>query len=438
MVNHPTLLQQDLNYVWHSCAQMKDFELHPPLLIERAQGSYLYTDRGPIIDAISSWWCKSLGHGFPAVQEAIAKQLDSFSHTMGADTTYPAIIELAKTIHKISGLQYTLFANDGSSAVEIALKLALHAAQIKDQPTRKHFIALKNGYHGETLGALSVSDLGIYKAPYPSISVNCYFLENIPYVSGKEDPLWHDCSPIWSLAEKELERIKENVCALILEPIVQGAGGILCYSADFLRKLAGWAKKNDIYLIADEIMTGIGRTGKWLASHHAGIQPDLICLSKGLTSGTLPLSTVSMDKAIYDLFYDDYTAGKSFLHSHTFGGNALAVSAALATLKTIENENILQQAETLGDFMHHCFSEMAAKSGKITNIRSMGAIVAGDLIDSTIPRLGFRLRREAFHQGAFLRPIGNTLYWLPPLNTDRETIEKLTEITFNVVNKIYL
>ena len=437
MVNVNSLVQRELNHVWHPCSQMKDFEQTPPLIINHAKGSYLYTEQGPIIDAISSWWCKSLGHGSPAVIAAIERQLHRFEHVIAANTTHPQMVELAELLAEISGLQHVFFASDGSSAVEIAMKLALHSQQLKGKPTRTEFIALKNGYHGETLGTLCVSDLGMYKAPYNHLGLHCHFLQTIPYVATSDAPLWQTCDSQWPLIEAELNAAKEHVCAIILEPIVQGAGGMLAYSADFLRKIAAWAKRHDIYLIADEIMTGLGRTGKWLACDHAGIQADMVCLSKGLSSGSLPLSCVLIDDAIYQLFYADYDQGRSFLHSHTYSGNALAISAALATIQEMRRLDINQQAQTLGNDMLRHFSEIATLTGKLSNVRSIGAWVAGDLVDDDQQRVGYKLYQQALSQGALLRPLGKTLYWLPPLTTSSETIAKLAEITLNSINAVY-
>lgn len=437
MVNNSQLLKNDRKYIWHPCTQMKDFEQYPPLIVERAQGSYLYTDRGPIIDAISSWWCKSLGHGHPAVISAIQEQLTRFEHTMGADTTYPQMVELGEYLAEISGLQHVFFASDGASAVEIAMKLALHASKLQGYTKRTSFIALKNSYHGETLATLSISDLGLYKKPYAEVGLNCHFLQTIPYIANKDQHLWHNCEHEWPKIKNELETMKENACAIIVEPIVQGAGGMRCYSADFLSKLAAWAKANNIYLIADEIMTGMGRTGKWLACQHGNVRPDMVCLSKGLTAGAVPLSCVLIDNPIFNLFYHDYAEGKSFLHSHTYSGNPLAVCAALATVKTMHSEGILQQTSELSECMYKHFSEIAAQSGKIHNVRSIGGIVAGDLETHALPRIGYHIHQEALKRGALLRPLGNTLYWLPPLTTKPEIIEKLAEITLNSIKALY-
>lgn len=433
-----SLITQDLHHVWHPCSYLKDFEKAPPLVVTHAKGSYLYTPQGPIIDAISSWWCKSLGHGHPAVIAAIQAQLQKFEHVIGANTTHDQIVALAETLACISGNQHVYFASDGSCAVEIALKLAVHAMQLQDRPERNQVIALKNAYHGETIGALSVSDIGVYKQPYARLGLTCHFIQNIPYLQSNQDGLWSCCDPVWDAVLAELTPWQDKACALILEPIVQGAGGMLCYSADFLHKLARWAKDHAIYVIADEIMTGLGRTGKWLACHHAGIQPDMICLSKGLSAGSVPLSCVLVDHALYTLFYQDYETGKAFLHSHTYSGNALAIAAALATVKTMQTEDINQQAIQLGEVLQSAFLDIAKLTGKLTNIRGIGGLVAGDLVADAIPRVGHRLAQEALARGALLRPIGNTLYWLPPLNTDQSTIEKLAEITLHSIKAVYL
>lgn len=436
MVNTEQLITKDLHHIWHPCMQMKDFEQCPPLIVQRAQGSYLYTDQGPLIDGISSWWCKSLGHGHPAVMNAIKQQMKQFEHVIGANTTHPLVVELAEQLTQITGKQHAFFASDGSSAVEIAMKLCIHAMNLKGNKHKNQFIALKNGYHGETLGTMSVSDLGIYKAPYEGFGVHCHFIHP-PYVTGVTDPLWTNCDQHWQATEHELEQIKEQVCAVILEPIVQGAGGMLCYSADFLKKMAHWAKENNIYLIADEIMTGLGRTGTWLAAEHADIEVDIICLSKGLTSGSIPFSCVMIDHAVFELFYDDYDTGKSFLHSHTYSGNSLAVSAALATIKVMQQEQIIPAAQQLGSILLKYMQQIATQSGKLINVRGVGAVVAADLVPDGNRRMGNELYQQAFKLGALIRPIGNTLYWLPPLNTDKKTIEQLAEITLNSIEKVY-
>lgn len=431
------LIQRDLKHIWHPCSQMKDFEEYPPLIVQSANGCFLHTDQGILIDGISSWWCKSLGHQHPEVIAAIQRQMHQFEHVIAANTTHPLLVELGEKLAEISGKQHVSFASDGSCAVEIAMKMALQAQQIRENVHKTKFISLRNAYHGETLGALSVSDLGKYKDPYSSALFRSYFLQNIPYVNDIKDPLWSDCSAIWPEVEKELSQFTETGCAILVEPIIQGAAGMLIYSADFLKRLHNWCKTNHVYLICDEIMTGIGRSGRWLASEYAAIQPDFICLSKGLTAGTLPFSCTLIDHKIFELFYESNDIKKSFLHSHTYSGNPLAVSAALATLNYIDKENILQNSVDIGHYMLQCMDEIAGETLLLKNVRGLGALVAADMVDCNQLDIGKKLSQRAIENGALLRPIGNTLYWLPPLNSTKEIIGKLAEITLHSIKGAY-
>ena len=429
------LIAKDLNHVWHPCTIMKNLVQDPPLIITRAKGSYLETDQGQLIDGISSWWCKSLGHGHPAVIAAIQQQLQHFEHVISANTTHPNIVALAEELTAISGKQHVFFASDGSSAVEIALKLAIQATALKGQRQRNQFVALRHAYHGETLGALSVTDMGMYKDAWASFGVNCHFLDPIPYVNNCQDPLWNNAHACWSQFLPQLDALKHQVCAIILEPVIQGANGLRPYSADFLKKLVDFAKQHDIYVIADEIMTGLGRTGEWLASHHANIDPDMICLSKGLTSGTVPLSCVLIDHDIFELFYHEEDPKRCFLHSHTYSGNPLGIAAALATVQTMRTEDINQQARDLGAYMHQRFNEVITATGYFTPSRTLGAIVAADF-SGIHPNFSRALAKAAQEYGALLRPIDNTLYWFPPLNTSHTTIDQLADITYKAIQKV--
>jgi adenosylmethionine-8-amino-7-oxononanoate aminotransferase len=452
------LLEKDHAHIWHPCSQMKDYEIFKPFIISSAQQSHFHLQDGrKIIDAISSWWCKSLGHQHPRLKEALLKQINKFEHVILANTTNEVIVELSEKLAALMPpLDKVMYASDGSCAVEIAMKMSLHARQIQGNQERKLFIALENGYHGETMGALSVSDLKVYKAPYQSVLFETKFITGLPYVSGEQnvlgenvlaenvsggnvsgeqDKIWNNCEEHWQNIIEQLKPHAQTATAIILEPIVQGAGGMLIYSQDFLKRLRAWTREHGIHLIADEIMTGIGRTGKMLACEHANIQPDFICLAKGLTAGWLPLSAVLTTSAIYNLFYDDYQSGKSFLHSHTHSGNVLAVSLAIETLNIIKEEGLCERALELGKVMHDYMQNIAASTGKLKNVRSLGAIVAADLITDEQPdrRYGYEVYRKASELGALLRPLGNTLYWLPPLNIEWETLARLSEITEQAV-----
>lgn len=435
------LINRDRKHIWHPCSQMKDYESFPPLIVNKAYGPYIELKDGKcIIDAISSWWCKSLGHNHPRLKRALKSQLDKFEHVIFANSTYEIIIELSEKLGRLcSGLEKVFYASEGSSAVEIALKMSLHAQQLLGQTQRTQFTSLQNGYHGETFMALGLSDVGLYRQAYEAHLLKPRFIQNIPYVHSSSDPIWNDCSDSWPNIEKQLEMQASTLAGIIIEPIIQGAGGMRIYSQDFLRRLSKWTKAQGVYLIADEIMTGLGRTGFALACEHADIKPDFICLSKGLTSGWLPLSVVLTHTEIYNLFYDDYSSGKSFLHSHTFSGNALAAAVALECLKIIEDEQIFKKVREKEVVLKKLMLEVQNKTEKLTNIRGIGAVIAADLLlneKEKNQRVGYQIFQEALKLGAWLRPLGNTIYWLPPLNTSLSILEDLCDITKISIKRI--
>ena len=435
------LINRDRQHIWHPCSQMKDYEAFPPLIIKKAYGSYIeLTDGRKIIDAISSWWCKSLGHNHPRLKAALQAQLECFEHVIFANSTYEIIIQLSEKLGRLClGLDKVFYASEGSSAVEIALKMSLHAQQLLGQNQRIQFTSLQNSYHGETFMALGLSDLGLYRDAYEAHLIKPNFIQNIPYVHSSSDLLWNDCSAIWPDIEKQLEKQAANLAAIIVEPIVQGAGGMKIYSQDFLCRLRKWTQTHNIYLIADEIMTGLGRTGHALACEHAQIKPDFICLSKGLTSGWLPMSAVLTQTDIYDLFYDDYSTRKSFLHSHTFSGNALAAAVSLECLNILEDENVFQQVREKEFILKKFMQEVNDKTARLSNIRSIGAIIAADLQlteNEKNQRIGYQIFQKALQLGAWLRPLGNTIYWLPPLNIPLQVLEELKDISILAIKQV--
>ena len=431
------LVKQDLQHIWHPCSQMKDYATIQPIVIQKALGSYLYLDDGTqVIDAISSWWCKSLGHGHPQLKQALVKQIEKFEHVMLANTTNEIIVKFAKKITSLTKtLKKIFFAGDGSSVVEIALKMSLQARKNVGDLTRTKYVALKNGYHGETGFALSVSDVGIYKEHFSDLLFTTEYITNIPYVTGSDSSLWHDCSEYWIKIEEQLLPIAASTTAIILEPIIQAAGGMLIYSQDLLRRIRQFTLEHNIHLIADEIMTGIGRTGLAFACNHAKIEPDFMCLSKGLTSGWLAFSVVLTTDNIYNLFYADYATQKAFLHSHTYSGNPLGAALALECLTIIEQDNIYARVQKNESLLKNLMLEIQTETGKIHNVRGIGAMVAADLITNKA-RVGLEFFSRAIQLGAFIRPIGKTLYWTPPLNVDEDTLLKLRDITIEVVKLV--
>ena len=439
------LLQRDLAHIWHPCTQMKDFEQCPPLTITHAAGSYYYTTEGQaIIDAIGSWWCKSLGHAHPTLQAALKQQLTQVEHSILANTTHESIVRLAEllatlTTHWQHPLNKVQFASDGSCAVEIALKMSLHAHQLQGQNQRTKLAALQNAYHGETTLTLAVSDLGLYKAPYQPWMLATHFIHDLPYVNTTADPLWEDCSAIWPDIEKQLNPLAHSLTALIVEPLLQGAAGMRIYSADFLKRLWQWCRHHQVHLIADEIMTGIGRLGYPLACDLAAIEADFICLSKGLTAGMLPLSVCLCSDSIYDLFYADYEQHHAFMHSHTQSGNALAAAVAVANLELMQQEDYYARVRNLSQQLYELMQSVAKHTQALNNVRCLGAMVAADLITTphTPKRLGYAVYQTALQYGALLRPLGNTLYWLPPFNITPATLSQLHDITVRAIQQVY-
>jgi len=419
--NEDYISEKALKHIWYPAAKMEDYQIFKPQHIKRAYGSYIEMHNGHrVIDAISSWWCKSLGHCHPRLQNALLEQMSKFEHVMQPHMAHETITNLSEKLSNLTNsLSKAFYASDGSSAVEIALKMSLHAHKNQGHLKRKKFIALTNGYHGETIACLSVSDLGKYNKPYKDLLFKSNFIPNIPYVLNQEDPLWNNCNNNWKNTENFLDQHADELTAIIVEPIVQGAGGMKIYSQDFLKQLRNWTLKNNVYLIADEIMTGFGRTGKILACQHANIEADFLTLSKGLTSGMLPLSVCMTSNEIYNIFYKN----DPFLHSNTHYGNAIAASVAIEVLNIFQDENIIQRANQLN--MLDKMQKIADETGLLTNIRHIGAIIAADLVEID----SFKLYKLAMKNGAILRPIGNCLYWLPPLNTAESTIEELAEIT---------
>lgn len=433
------LATRDLQHIWHPCSQMKDYETFLPVTITHAKGSYLYLDNGKkLIDANSSWWCKFLGHGDPRIKQALYQQAETLEHTILANTTNATIVKLSENLAGMTqNLQKVMYASDGSCAVEIALKMSLHAQQLRGQAQRQHFASLANGYHGETCLTLSVSDVGLYSEPYKPLLTPCHYLNPIPYIFKQSDPLWADCSAHWNTIEPQLNKMKDTLCAIIFEPILQGAGNMKVYSPDLLKRLATWAKKNHVYLIADEIMTGFGRTGLPLAINHAGIDVDFLCVAKGLTAGVLPMSATLTSNEIYQLFYDDYETGKAFLHSHTHTGNTLAAAVANCVFDIYQEDGIYEKLPQLSRQLQERMDYVAEQTGRLKNIRQIGGMVAADLDVDDPGRWGYEIYQQAVQLGALLRPLGNTLYWLPPLNTPSNALDELAEITMKAIHQVF-
>ncbi|WP_345980792.1 adenosylmethionine--8-amino-7-oxononanoate transaminase [Sulfurimonas sp. HSL3-2] len=431
-MNNLQLSNQDLEHIWHPCTQMKDHEFLPIIPVKKAHGVYLEDFEGnSYIDAISSWWVNLFGHTNEYINSKIKEQLDNLEHVILAGFTHEPIIRLSKRLVDLTpkGLNRCFYADNGSSAIEVALKMSYHAHKNSGRE-RTLFVSLKNSYHGETIGALSVGDVELYKETYEPLLISSIQTE-VPKDQSKQAAL--------KAAEKfeELcERRAGEISALIVEPLVQGAGSMHMYHPDFLLHVSFTCKKYGIHLIADEVMVGFGRTGSMFACEQAGISPDFIVLSKGLTGGYLPLSVVLTTDDIYNVFYCDYSEYKAFLHSHSYTGNALACAAANATLDIFEKDDVIENNKKTAAYMYEKlqkFSELEI----VENIRQTGMICAFDLKGFTPQqRIGLKVYQHGLDNGVLLRPLGSTIYFMPPYIITHEEIDKMFDVAYEAVSRL--
>jgi adenosylmethionine-8-amino-7-oxononanoate aminotransferase len=459
---------RDVAAFWHPCSQMRDYQDFLPLEVVKASGSSITLHDGRILlDAISSWWCKALGHGHPHLRAALAAQLDTFEHVIVANTTSAPLVRLCERLLAVANGQppsawgphaapgrlaghfgKVFLADNGSTAVEIAIKMAVQAQAQRGQLGRTRLASLQNGYHGETLATLSVGDCGLYAAPYRALLFDVTKLSGIPYREGPDDRRWQDAASEWPAIEAQLTAVAGELAAIVYEPVLQAAGQMKLYSPDLLRRLRGWADANGVYLIADEIAAGMGRCGRMLASHLAWSDrdstrpstaaetplPDFAVMSKGLSGGFLPLSAVLTTDTIAALFDADYVDGRAFLHSNTYTGNALGVAVANAALDVYAEERILERVAAHGPLLRRALREMAAGRPALRDVRGCGMMAAVDLRDrggaplEAHRRTGYRVYREAVRRGALLRPIGDTMYLFPPLTSTPAEIEQMARI----------
>jgi adenosylmethionine---8-amino-7-oxononanoate aminotransferase len=427
-------LSRSRKAVWHPCTQMKQHETTPLIPISRGSGPWLYDfDGHRYLDAISSWWVNLFGHGHPAINAAIVDQLGLLEHVMLAGFTHRPVIELSERLAAIAPgkLGHCFYASDGASAVEIALKMSFHYWRNAGHARKTNFVGVAHGYHGETVGALSVTDIPLFRDAYGpllrrQVTVPSPDARLAPAgVSSREHALAAaNALDTWLVANHEA------TAALIVEPMVQGAAGMAMYDAAYLRRARELCTRYGVHLIADEIMTGFGRTGTMFACEHAGVAPDMLCLSKGITGGYLPLSVVLTGDAIYGAFYDD-DVGRGFLHSHSYSGNALACRAALAVLDLFRDNDVLEANRASAAKLDLLARPLAAHP-KVKNFRRLGMIWAFELeTGRDDPARWFAA--EALAREMLLRPIGGTVYWMPPYCLSDDEMEILASRTLEIV-----
>jgi adenosylmethionine-8-amino-7-oxononanoate aminotransferase len=422
--------------VWHPCTQMKQHERIPLVPIDRASGAWLYdVDGNRYLDAISSWWVNLFGHANPRIDAAVADQLGAFAHVMLAGFTHRPVIELSERLAALApqGLSHAFYASDGASATEIALKMSFHYWQQRGRPDKTRYACLAGGYHGETIGALGVTDVALFRGPYAPLLRDQHVL---PSPALRDPPAGAAPARAVDDALQALEAFlvgeASTTAALIVEPLVQGAAGMAMYDARYLQRARELTRQFDVHLIADEFMTGFGRTGTLFACEQASITPDLMCLSKGLTGGYLPLSCVLATPHVYDAFYDDDT-GRGFLHSHSYTGNALACRAALAVLDIFATDDVIAANRDVAARWHALASPLAAHP-RVRNFRQRGMIVAFD-VDTARPDFARWFAMRALGRELLLRPIGRTVYFMPPYVVGDADFALLVERTLAMLDE---
>lgn len=442
------LQKRDLAHIWHPCSQMKDYETLPPIIVDHGKGPYLYAADGTkYLDIISSWWCNLLGHSNPKINAAITEQIEKLEHVIFVNFTHEPAIKLCEELCKVlpEGLNKFNFADNGSSSVEIALKIAFQYQLQTGHPEKQRFMCLSEGYHGETIGALSVGSMDLFAQMYNPMMMNnihvqapdCY---RCPFNKDRE----HCQCECFKFAEEEFAKHAKETAAIIVEPIVQGCAGMRIYPALYLQKLRKLCDEYGVLLIADEIATGFGRTGKMFACNHAGITPDIMCISKALTGGYLPMAIVCTTDKIYDAFYDDYNKGKQFMHSHTYAGNPIGCATALAVLKIMKEEHILETAAEKAKYFHAALADTFGSHKNIGEIRHIGLINAMELVtdkDKKIGfdgdlRIGYEIYKKALTHGLLLRPLGNVIYFNPPLNIATEDLDKAIALAKQSIDEV--
>jgi len=440
-------IKKDLKYIWHPYTQMKDCEILPPLLIEKAKGIKLYDAGGNFYyDTISSWWCNVHGHNHPKIKAAIKKQLDSLEHVLFAGFTHKPAIILAEKLVSITpkSLTKVFFSDNGSTAVETALKMSFQYRRNIGERQKTGFISLDNGYHGDTLGAMSVSGVEQFNKMFSpllfkSFKVPCPYCYRCPMKKQRPGCALECIRPLGKLLKEKSHKIT----AMILEPMVMAAGGMIVYPRQYLKKTAALLKKYNVHLIVDEVATGFGRTGRMFACEHVGVEPDFMCLSKGITAGFLPLAATLTTEKIYSAFYGDYEEGKTFCHGHTYTANPPACAAAIASLEVFAEEDTINRINEIVPVLRQGL-ESFRKLRYVGDVRSIGMIGALEIVRDKESkkvfesgrRIGLEIYKKGLAKNLLLRPLGNVIYLFLPLCIKQKELETVLDRCYEIIADI--
>lgn len=441
-----TLIAWDKDYLWHPFTQMHDWLAEEPVIIERGDGVYLVDiDGNRYIDGIASMWTNVHGHNHPDLNAALGNQLDKIAHsTLLGYSNIPAIL-LAQKLVEITpvGLNKVFYSDNGSTAVEIALKMAFQYWQHKGQTQRKLFIHFHNAYHGDTVGAMSVGGIESFHYTYSPLLFKSIRVSD-PNTDHPTKSTEEEIKTCWlNAVDRVLSDHPGEIAGIILEPIIQGAGGMILSPKGFLKKLSEMAKRSETLLIVDEVMTGFGRTGKMWACDHEDVTPDLLCTAKGLAAGYLPLAATMTTDEIYNAFLGEYSELKTFFHGHTFTGNPLACAVALENIAIFERENLLDRLQGTISHFKNRLEEFYALA-HVGDVRVCGMAAGIEIMEdpeNSIPypfeeKMGIRVCNAALTQGAILRPLVNTIVLMPPLQTSISELDTLLDITYRAIDVV--
>ena len=440
MVDKETLVAWDKRYLWHPFTQMQDWLAEEPVVIERGEGCYLIDVAGNrYIDGVASMWTNVHGHNHPALNAALKTQVDKIAHTTLLGYSNIPAIELAKKLVELTpvGLNKVFYSDNGSTAVEIALKMAYQHWQHKGEPQRKLFIHFDKAYHGDTIGAMSVGGIDSFHTTFDSLLFKGIRVSAPTKNSTSVKAQWLEA------IETALSEHTGQIAGIILEPLIQGAGGMLLSPQGFLKELAALAKQWQTLLILDEVMTGFGRTGKMWACEHEAVTPDLLCTAKGLASGYLPLAATLTTDEVYNAFLGEYKDLKTFFHGHTFTGNPLACAVALENIAIFERENLLSRLQPVIKHFKNRLQEFY-KLPRVADVRVCGlaagvALMKNPDTDTPYPfaeKIGIRVCKEAVARGAILRPLVNTIVLMPPLQISISELDALLDIVYKSIETV--
>lgn len=443
------LQAKDLQHVWHPCSQMKDYEQFPPIVIKRGEGVWLYDERdNRYLDAVSSWWVNLFGHANPRISQALSEQAFTLEHTIFANFTHEPAVKLAEKLVELTpvNLNKVFFADNGSSAIEVALKMSFQYHMQSGKKSKTRFLALTDAYHGETLGALSVGGVDLYNEVYQPLLLDTVRAQGPDCFRCPFNDRPESCQvQCIRYVEEQLVNHHNEIAAVIIEPLIQAAAGMKMYPPGYLKRLRELCTVYDVHLIADEVAVGFGRTGTLFACEQADISPDFMCLSKGLTGGYLPLSAVLTTDKVYEAFYDDYGTMKAFLHSHSYTGNTLACRVALEVLTIFEEEDYLAIIRYKGERMRKLALEAFSALHSVGEYRQTGLVGAIELVknrDTKEPlpgeeRIGYQIYKRALAKGLLIRPLGNILYFMPPYIISDEEMEFMITTTKETIEQFF-